>query len=506
MSLPSPEDYQDWRSFANALIAAFTQGGYEPEVLYTAYASTPMTGGTGEEPLPAGYSAIWISDLDAKLYLSNPTYDPPTIADLFEIDTLQIADAAISLEKLRNNSVDGNKLIDGVVSSAKIVDGAIITAKIADAAIISAKIGDAQITSAKISDLAVNTAHIANAAITSAKIANLAVGTANIVDGAITNAKIGTLAVNTANIVDGAIVSAKIADASIITAKIAALAVGTAQIANAAITTAKIGDAEITSAKIASLIVNKLASGTLDATIDVGTGALKFTIGGNALYVGRGFGTSNQFFFWFGPAQANLNTCSESLGVVWFRNDGAAYFGGSLSAGVLRNAYQTTSIANNAQLETPIYGSNGGTIQVVLSYSWSASQVKFYAADSTGLAQYNADVAAFGGSGSPDTFDATIAETGGAVISLERRIGAGAYGNVSTLTVSGGTRRMAGTRPTPGDAAGNATFTQNFGGSTTYTDPAMSTSDRQYRATITSRTISVLPSNQKQSVSIVSTE
>ena len=27
----------------------------------------------------------------------------------------------------------------------------------------------------------------------------------------------------------------------------------------------------------------------------------RFSVGGNALYIGRGFGTSSQFFLWFGP-------------------------------------------------------------------------------------------------------------------------------------------------------------------------------------------------------------
>lgn len=166
MSLPSPDNYQDWRSYASALINALQAADVDP---------TRPTGGGGAETPPAwlpplGYRPVWLSEDDANLYLADPYYSPPTASALFRIDTTNLANAAVQLANMGDNAV----------GSAQIVDAAIISAKIADAAILTALIGDAQIVTAKIADLAVNTAKIANLAVTSAKIANLAVGNAQI--------------------------------------------------------------------------------------------------------------------------------------------------------------------------------------------------------------------------------------------------------------------------------------------------------------------------------------
>jgi hypothetical protein len=172
--LPSPDQYQDWREFARALVALLEQDGVDTaqQVL-----SAPASGGGGSGgggggtgPIPTGYRAVWLSPAASALYLGNNAYDPPVAGDLFAIDTAQLADAAISINKLR----------DGAVGSAKLQDLAVVTAKIGDAAILTAKIGELQVVTGKIADLAVNTLKVANAAITSAKIANLAVGNAQI--------------------------------------------------------------------------------------------------------------------------------------------------------------------------------------------------------------------------------------------------------------------------------------------------------------------------------------
>lgn len=89
---------------------------------------------------------------------------------------------------------------------------------------------------------------------------------------------------------------------------------------------------------------------------------------------GNGFGSSNQFIEWTGPSKGSINQCSEADAISYVRTDGSAYFGGTLSAGTLKNAVGTSSIDANASVSTGQLGSNGGSRIVVLSYSWIASQ------------------------------------------------------------------------------------------------------------------------------------
>jgi len=87
--------------------------------------------------------------------------------------------------------------------------------------------------------------------------------------------------------------------------------------------------------------------------------------------MGTGFGSSNQFIEWFGPRQDNLANCTESNASYYLKTDGSSYFGGSLSAGTIKNAIGTTSTASNASVTTGTVGSRGGSRVVVLSYSWA---------------------------------------------------------------------------------------------------------------------------------------
>lgn len=189
--LPSPEMHDDWRSFAHALIAALegsaTLSAGQINYIVT---NTPVT--PGQLPgWPAGYVPLWLDQTQADIYLANADFDPPEAADLFTIDTANIALAAITAANIG----------DGAVESAKIKDLAVVTAKVGQAAIVSALIGELAVVNSKINDLAVNNAKIANAAVNSAKIANLAVGAAHI----------QALAVGSAQIQDAAITDAKIA-------------------------------------------------------------------------------------------------------------------------------------------------------------------------------------------------------------------------------------------------------------------------------------------------------
>lgn len=89
---------------------------------------------------------------------------------------------------------------------------------------------------------------------------------------------------------------------------------------------------------------------------------------------GAGFGSAGQFVEWTGPVQASLSGCTEANATKYVKTNGDAYFGGSLSAGTLRNDITGTSPAANASALLENIGSNGNPRSVVLSYSWTLAR------------------------------------------------------------------------------------------------------------------------------------
>lgn len=455
MPLPMPDQYDDWRDWASAIMQVL--GASDNEVVAGAVSTTVV-------PAPAGYHPIWMNDTAGTVWAGNPYGTAPVAADLVFIDTAAIADAAIETQN--------------------VADLAISTAKIANAAIVSAKIGDLQVVTAKIGDLAVN----------NAKIANLAVASANIQDLAVTQAKVGLLAVGSAQIIDLAVSTAKIADAAILTAKIGDAQVGTAQIAvasistaliqnaaivqaliaAAAIGTAQIQDAAITSAKILDLVIDKVTAGTLDAEIDMGSGLIRFTIGGNQLTLGKGFGTTNQFIMWFGPAMAE-NLMTEAAALFYLKVDGSAYFGGSLSAGTLSNSIATSDLSATAEVQLGPFGTNGNPKNLTLSYNYFASADRTTACPAPPW----------------DIPDAQV------------KLYKGVLGDTSTLMA---TLNVVGTADcVDGSVSEPGYFSTIMGSSITVTDSDTSTSDFTYWAKIISRNNVVVGSTQ-QRLAIASVE
>lgn len=575
MAFPNPDLYANWQDYARALNQALATGNADVVVQGQSVVGnvTGGSGGTGSA-LPDGFKAVWLSEDDAQLFLSNPEFDPPQAADLFRIDTANIAEAAIATANLG----------PGAVTGAKIADAAIGTAQIGTGVIVTAHIGEAQIVSAKIADLAVNEAKIANLAVTSGKIANLAVGSAHIQDAAVGNVKIGNLiqsygwdgvngwritkdgsiegtniiirnpdgsvafasgskvkveniqglgalagkdkvtlgtdtlgfgalaalgsidlatqatgfldrsrttgfgtmaalsmltAGNISTFIEGAAITrALIANAAIGTANIDVAAITSALIQDLAVTNAKLADASITNAKIANLSFDKMTAGTLNAQINMGTGTIVFSIGGSQLILGRGFGSSNQFFLWFGPAQVSMANCTEANGLVYFKTNGAAYFGGSLSAGTLRNAVGTSSTAPDATVTNGPFGSNGNTRTVVLSYNFFRSY-------------------SFAANSGAHSF------TGNTNASIELLNGAGFV--IGTVNVTGGVVFE------PSNISDPGTLTESMGGSTTVTDTSGGT-NVSYSARIVSRNTVTVSGNlngpvaTSQQVNIISTE
>lgn len=57
---------------------------------------------------------------------------------------------------------------------------------------------------------------------------------------------------------------------------------------------------------------------------------------------GLAFGSNNQFIQWVGPVRSSLAQCNEADAISYIKTDGSAYYGGSLSSGILTNSGGTT--------------------------------------------------------------------------------------------------------------------------------------------------------------------
>ncbi|SOB86774.1 Putative phage tail protein [Sphingomonas guangdongensis] len=251
------------------------------------------------------------------------------------------------------------------------------------------------------------------------------------------------------------------------------------RITTGSIDASRIGVANLSaiSANIGEVTAGVLRNSSGSSRIDLAAGRITFNNGSVMKVSGIGFGSANQFIEWFGPSQSNLSACTEANASFYLKIDGSSYFGGSLRAGVIRNAATTTATANNASTSTGNVGSNGGTRTVVISYTWSEGY-SFYQAQE-------------GGSG---TISAQV---------VLRRNGA----NVATLNVSGSWNRS------PGYGSSEpGSYSENMGGSLTFTDNTGGAAV-EYSAHLISRSngpggagASPQPASQSQALGIIQTE
>ena len=266
-----------------------------------------------------------------------------------------------------------------------------------------------------------------------------------------------------------------------------------------------------------SVTTDKLQAGAVTAgklnvtalsaiTADLGTvtaGRIVFNQGGFMRVQGLGFGSANQFFEWFGPSQSNISNCTEANAITYIKTDGSAYFGGSLSAGDLRNSAQTSVVDANASVQLGPFGSNGNAIQVVASYFLESFSETTYPNNSTGFNNWNAACAAWGATGyTGGTVSASKPFSCSVVVRVDRN-GAAGWG---TLTISGGTETLTGTRPEVGGNSGYLRTTRTVSGSITKTDNAGGTTNRTFVATITTRSGATIGAIQQQRVSLISVE
>jgi len=179
--------------------------------------------------------------------------------------------------------------------------------------------------------------------------------------------------------------------------------------------------------------------------------------GGYMMAHGKPFGTSADLMMWFGIGSA-VNNASKANGLFWIDNKGNAYFGGSLSAGILRNAVQTgTTQTTGTELVNGPFRTNGGNRSVAISFSRTVVRTKS-ALGTTGFVA---------GAGS-----------NAATVQVYRRIGTAAETLWQTLNVTGSVNIS-------NESDGPDRAESQWSGAVTVNDSSSSIQDVTYRAVIT---------------------
>ena len=116
-----------------------------------------------------------------------------------------------------------------------------------------------------------------------------------------------------------------------------------------------------------SNVVNILTPGGADG-IEMTNGYIRVWSGNSQRIIGNNFG-SEGLIEYFGPNVGAANATKQNA-TVWMDRNGNAYWGGALSAGILRNAAQSTSIqtVGNSVLVGP-FDTNGRNKQVVVGFN-----------------------------------------------------------------------------------------------------------------------------------------
>lgn len=151
-----------------------------------------------------------------------------------------LIDGTVNTSELADAAITANKILSGAVGSTQLGTGAVTTAKIVSGAVTATELGTGAVTTAKIASGAVTSTELGTAAVTSGKIAANAVGSAEIANDAVGTSEISTGAVASDELASNAVTSVKIQDDAVTTAKIAAGAVTSTEILNGTIDTAKL--------------------------------------------------------------------------------------------------------------------------------------------------------------------------------------------------------------------------------------------------------------------------
>ncbi len=190
-------------------------------------------------------------------------------------------------------------------------------------------------------------------------------------------------------------------------------------------------------------------------------GFLRVWKGSAQRIIGTNFGSAgDNLVDYFGP-NVGAGAASKANAVMWMDANGSAYFGGQLSAGILRNAVQTTTTQTvGVELVNGPFATNGRVRSVTVSFSRRHIRTK---------TTYGSDGFVAG------------AGQNTARVEIYRRVGEGAESLWQVLNVSGSVMIL-------NEQDGPDSATSTWGGSFTVNDTSTSAQTMTYRGVITSFT------------------
>jgi len=244
----------------------------------------------------------------------------------------------------------------------------------------------------------------------------------------------------------------------------------------------------------------------INTDLKMGTGRIIYDTGKFMEVQGVAFGVARDLVEWFGPTM-DVAKCSRANAISYKSIDGDAYFGGSLSAGILRNASSSSGLSVSELAQVGPFGSNGRPIRYVASWSYRTTSRASYPATNEGLRQYNAAAAAANApsDGSGGNYGTKTTEQANSTVVLTRALAGSDFVQLDQRGFTTQTTTFSGQAPTTGDAPGHADITSTIGGGFTVNDPVQSASDRTVKLTL-ARGFSASGDTVSQRLSIVATE
>lgn len=179
--------------------------------------------------------------------------------------------------------------------------------------------------------------------------------------------------------------------------------------------------------------------------------------GGYMQVHGKPFGTTGDLMHYIGIG-SDPNAASKANGIFWIDNKGNSHFGGSLSAGTLKNDVRTTSTAGNAEIINGPFSTLGRQKSVVVSYSLRKT-------DTANTGTWNPP------SGSVN-----------ATIYIYRKVGNGPEQMINSFVVNGAFEVL-------NETGGPSKLVSTMNGSHTFNDNTPGTDQFTYRAILISRNV-----------------
>ncbi|MEG8051452.1 hypothetical protein QP178_16855 [Sphingomonas aurantiaca] len=253
---------------------------------------------------------------------------------------------------------------------------------------------------------------------------------------------------------------------------------------------------------IVGTIKAQKTAGGKTITIDSDNG-ISFNNGSVMKVSGVGFGSNRQFIEWVGPSLSSTALCTEANALQYIKTDGSAYFGGSLSAGQLKNSSASSGTGTQELAAVGPFGSNGGTVKYLASWAYRSEVKATYAASQAGLQQYRQAANTY--NANADEFGVATFERAATTVTLARSFSGSALEQLDEHRYTTETATFVGNPPVIGDAPGSATITFTMGGGFTVNDPQLVATDRTVRLGL-NRGYTNSSGNVSQRLSIIAVE